>query len=180
MSSPPQSLRAIRSHSNKIAVFARLLDVIVIGLTLLSILDLSKVEWDNKHTWWLLIAIVGFGAFASLNDLYRSSRSMTIRTEVRLIAISWFCVLIILLCVDQGFLLIDPIYKKYFWWWNLAVPIEIISWHVIVRGLANKIRKMDKRHHRVAIVGATMLGAELRKNFLRRRGDGIRFHWLLR
>jgi putative colanic acid biosysnthesis UDP-glucose lipid carrier transferase len=165
MSSPPQSLRAIRSHSNKLAVFARLLDVIVIGLTLWSILDLSKVEWDNKHTWWLLIAIVGFGVFASLNDLYRSSRSMTIWNKVRLIAISWFCVLIVLLCVDQVYLLIDPIYKKYFWWWNLAVPIEIISWHVIVRGVANRIRRMDKNHHRVAIVGATMLGAELQKIF---------------
>jgi putative colanic acid biosysnthesis UDP-glucose lipid carrier transferase len=165
MVSTPQSFRAIQSHSNKLPIFARLLDVIVIGLTLWSILDLAAVEWDNKHTWWLLIAIVGFGVFASLNDLYRSARAMTILTEVRLIAISWFCVLFVLLCIDQVNLLIDPIYKKYFWYWNLAVPIEIISWHVIVRSAAKKIRKMDKNHHRVAIVGATMLGAELEKIF---------------
>ena len=124
MASSPQTFRVFRSHSNKLAIFARMLDAIVIGLTLWSILDLTSVEWDNKHTWWLLIAIVGFGMFASLNDLYRSSRSMSRLTEVRLIAISWFCVLVLLICVDQGYLLIDPIYKKYFWSWGLVVPID--------------------------------------------------------
>lgn len=165
MVSSSESIRAVRSHSNKLAIFARLLDTIVIGLTLWSILDMASIEWDNKHTWWLLIAIVSFGVFASLNDLYRSSLSMSKLTEVRLIAISWFFVVVLLLCVDQVYLLIDPIYKKHFWYWNMAVPIEIISWHIIVRNLAVRIRKMDKRHHRVAIVGATMLGMELHKIF---------------
>jgi putative colanic acid biosysnthesis UDP-glucose lipid carrier transferase len=152
-----------------------MLDAIVIGLTLWSILDLTSVEWDNKHTWWLLIAIVGFGMFASLNDLYRSSRSMSRLTEVRLIAISWFCVLVLLICVDQVYLLIDPIYKKYFWSWGLVVPIEIISWHVIVRSVAIMLRKMGKNHHRAAIVGATMLGAELYKIFFEDDGMGLEF-----
>ncbi len=175
MSSSPQSFRGIRSHSNKLAIFARLLDFIVIGLTLWSVLDLAKIFWDNKHTWWLLISIVGFGVFASLNDLYRSSRSMSLSTEVRLIALSWAWVLILLICVDQVFLLIDPIYKKYFWVWSLAVPVEIISWHVIVRSIANLIRKMGKNKHRVAIVGGTKLGVELEKIFLEEEAMGIEF-----
>jgi putative colanic acid biosysnthesis UDP-glucose lipid carrier transferase len=175
MPSPPHTFRVFRSHSNKLPIFARLLDTIVIGLTLSSILDLAAVEWDNKHTWWLLISIVGFGMFASLNDLYRSSRSMSRLTEVRLIALSWFFVLVILICVDQVYLLIDPIYKKYFWFWGLAVPIEIISWHVIVRSVAIMLRKMGKNHHRVAIVGATMIGAELQKIFFEDEGMGLKF-----
>jgi len=165
MMSPPQSFRIIRSHSNKLAILVRLLDIFVIGLTLWSILDLAAVEWDNKHTWWLLVSIVSFSVFSSFNDLYRGSRAMSTLTEVRLIAVSWFCVLIVLICVDHASTMIDPIYKKYFWYWNLAVPIEIISWHVIVRSLANMIRRSDKNHHRVAIVGGTMLGAELEKIF---------------
>lgn len=159
------SFRSIRTHSNKLAILVRLLDVIVIGLTLWSILDLANVEWDNKHTWWLLISIVGFGVFSSFNDMYRGSRAMSVLTEIRIIAISWFCVLFVLICVDHFSTMIDPIYKKYFWYWNIAVPIEIISWHVIVRSIANAIRKLDKSNHRVAIVGATMLGAELEKIF---------------
>lgn len=164
--SPSQSFPTIRSSSNKFATLARLLDVIVIGFTLWSILVLLGVEWDNKHTWWLLISIVSFGVFASFNDLYRDSRAMTTMTEIRIVLTSWFCVLVIFMCIDRVYPLIDPIYVEYFWLWNVAVPIEIISWHVIVRRAANRIRKMGKNYHRVAIVGATMPGAELEKIFL--------------
>lgn len=159
------TIRAVRSHSNKLTILVRLLDIIVIGLTLWSIFAIANVEWDNKHTWWLLVSIVSFGVFSSFNDLYRGSRAMSAATEIKVILVSWFCVLIVLLCLDQATVMIDPIYKKHFWYWNLAVPIEIISWHVIVRGVANMMRKMGKNHHRVAIVGATMLGAELEKIF---------------
>jgi putative colanic acid biosysnthesis UDP-glucose lipid carrier transferase len=175
MVSAPQSFGVIRPHSNKLAILARLLDVVVIGLTLWSIFDLVAVAWDNKHTWWLLISIVGFGVFASFNELYRGSRAMSTFTEIRLIAVSWGCVLLIMICVDQAYPLIDPIYKQYFWLWGLAVPIEIISWHVIVRSMANFIRKMGRNKRRVAIVGATMLGAELEKIFFEEETMGIDF-----
>ncbi|NOU45350.1 MAG: undecaprenyl-phosphate glucose phosphotransferase [Methyloglobulus sp.] len=175
MVSPPEYFRIIRPHSNKLVVLVRLLDIIVIGLTLWSILDLVDVEWDNKHTWWLLIAIVGFGVFASFNQLYRGSRGMSTFTETKLIAISWFCVMLVMMCVDEVYPLIDPIYKQYFWLWSLAVPVEIISWHIIVRSVANLIRKIGKNKRRVAIVGATMLGAELEKIFFEEETMGIDF-----
>jgi putative colanic acid biosysnthesis UDP-glucose lipid carrier transferase len=175
MVSSSQSIRAIRTHSNKLTVLVRLLDIVVIGLTLWSILDLATIEWDNKHTWWLLISVVGFGVFASFNELYRGSRAMSTLTEVRLIAVSWVCVILVMISVDEVYLLIDPIYKQFFWLWNLSVPIEIISWHVIVRSVANLARKMGKNRHRVAIVGATMLGAELEKIFLEEDTMGIDF-----
>lgn len=167
--------RSIRQHSNKLVVLARLLDVLVIGLTLWSVLDMAGVEWDNKHTWWLLISIVGFGAFASFNELYRGSRAMSTFTEVRLIAVSWFCVLLVLTFVDEFVSLIDPIYKEYFLAWSFFVPIEIISWHIIVRNLATLLRKLGKNQHRVAIVGATMLGSELEKIFFEEETLGIEF-----
>lgn len=100
---------------------------------------------------------------------------MSTFTEARLIVVSWFCVLLVLMCVDEAYPLIDPIYKKYFWSWGFAVPIEIIAWHVIVRSAANNIRKMDKNQHRVAIVGGTMLGAELEKIFLEEKTVGTNF-----
>ncbi len=172
MVSTQNSFLAIRPHSNKFIALVRLLDVFVIGITLWAILSLDdwaflgleeEVEWDNKHTWWLLISIVGFGVFSSFNELYRGTRAMSTLTEVRLIAVSWFWVLLVMVFADEIFTLIDPIYKRYFWYWNLAVPVEIISWHVILRNVANLVREMGKDRHRVAIAGSTMLGIELEK-----------------
>ena len=175
MVSSSNSFQGIHSHSNKLVILARLLDVIVIGLTLSSVLDLAAVEWDNKHTWWLFISVVGFGVFASFNEVYRGGRTMSTFTEMRLIALSWGCVLMVLLCVDEVYLLIDPIYKRHFWIWSLAVPIEIISWHVIIRNVANLARKISKHKHRVAIVGGTKLGVELEKIFREEEAMGIEF-----
>ncbi len=166
MVTTPKSIRAVKPHSNKYIALLRLLDVFVIGITLWAILDIGAVEWDNKHTWWLLISIVGFGAFSTFNDLYRGATSMSTITEIRLIALSWFWVLLVLMFIDEVYELIDPIYKQYFWYWCIAVPIEIISWHVILRSLGNLIRVVRKNKHRVAIAGATMLGVELEKIFL--------------
>jgi putative colanic acid biosysnthesis UDP-glucose lipid carrier transferase len=175
MARTQQSYRSISPQSNKFAALARLLDIFVIGTTLWAILDLGAIEWDNKHTWWLLISVVGFGVFSSFNELYRGSRTISVFTEIRLIAVSWLWVLLVMMFVDEAFDLIDPIYKQYFWYWCLAVPIEIISWHVIVRSLANLYREIGKRKHRVAIVGATMLGCELEKIFREESGLGIEF-----
>lgn len=46
----PPAIRPVRYHDNKIIVLLRLLDIIVIGLTLWSIFALSNQEWDNKQT----------------------------------------------------------------------------------------------------------------------------------
>jgi putative colanic acid biosysnthesis UDP-glucose lipid carrier transferase len=175
MVNSPQSFRVIRSQHNKVAIMARFFDTVVIGLTLWSILDLASVEWDNKHTWWLLISVVGFGFFASFNELYRGSRAMSTYTEVKLIAISWLGVLLVFISFDEAYPLIDPIYKHFFWIWSISVPIEIISWHIIFRSLANAFRKINKNKHKVAIVGGTMLGAELEKIFLEEETLGIDF-----
>ena len=182
MMNSTHSFRTIRQHSNKPVVLARFWDVLVIGFTLWSIISMGDNEWDNKHTWWLLIAIVSFGVFSSFNELYRGSRAMSTMTEVRLIVISWFCVLLVLIFIDTfAFLvgpvytIIDPIYKPSFIAWILFVPIEIISWHVIVRWAASFIRKMGKHRQRVAIVGATMLGSELEKIFFEEETLGIDF-----
>lgn len=169
MVTTPKSIRAVRPHSNKYIALLRLLDVFVIGITLWAILDIGAVEWDNKHTWWLLISIVGFGAFSTFNDLYRGAMSMSTITEIRLIALSWFWVLLVLMFLDEVYPLIDPIYKQYFWYWCVAVPVEIISWHVILRSLGNLLRVLRKNKHRVAIAGATMLGVELEKIFVEDR-----------
>lgn len=170
-----KSLGSIRQHSNKLVVLARLLDVLVIGITLWSVLIWDAVEWDNKHTWWLLISVVGFGVFASFNELYRESRVMSAVTEIKLIVISWFSVLLVLVFVDEVVSLIDPIYKDNFLKWSVFVPIEIISWHVIWRNLAALIRKLDNNRHRAAIVGATLIGAELEKRLQGDNSQGIQF-----
>lgn len=168
-------LGIIRPHSNKLTALSRLLDSIVIGLTLWSILDLYQIEWASRHTWWLLISVVSFGIFAELNELYRQNRGASIFWEVKSILVSWVCVLFVLISVYQIYPEIEPVYKGAFWIWVGAVSVEIISWHIIISSCVSILRKMGRNTRRVAIVGATQLGGELQKIFLEDDSMGVNF-----
>jgi putative colanic acid biosynthesis UDP-glucose lipid carrier transferase len=170
-----QKFGIIRPHTNKLIALIRLLDVIVIGLTLWAILELHAIEWDRKYTWWLLISVVAFGIFAEFNELYRHSRGLSIQAEIKRILISWFWVLIVIISADQAYPLVDPVFRQYFWMWIGMVPVEIVSWHIIISTIAAIIRKNGRNTRRVAIVGATRLGSELKKIFIEDESMGLHF-----
>ncbi len=171
----PSKLGIIRPYSNKLIALSRLLDSIVIGLTLWSILELYKIEWASRHTWWLLISVVSFGIFAEFNELYRQSRGTSVFWEVKRILISWVCTLLVLISMCQLYPQIEPVYKSTFWMWVGVVPVEIVSWHIIVNTGTSILRKMGRNSRRVAIVGATQIGGALQKIFLEDDSLGLIF-----
>lgn len=171
----PSKLGIIRPHSDKLVALSRLLDSVVIGLTLWSVLELEQIEWSSRHIWWLLISVVSFGIFAELNVVYRQSRGTSFFREAKHILISWVCALIVLICIFQIDPLIGPVYHRAFWMWAGAVPVEIISWHIIVSSCISILRKMGRNTRRVAIVGATQLGGELQNIFLEDDTMGLNF-----
>ncbi len=171
----PSKFGIIRPHTNKLIALSRLLDSIVIGLTLWSILELYRIEWASRHTWWLLISVVSFGIFAELNELYRQKRGLSVFWKVNGILVSWGFTLLVLIGMYQLNPLLEPIYQNIFWIWAGAVPIEILSWHIIVSSAAGVLRKMGRNSRRVAIVGATPLGEELQQIFLEDDSMGFNF-----
>ena len=171
----PSKLGIIRPHGNKLIALSRLLDGIVIGLTLWSILELHQIEWASRHTWWLLISVVSFGIFAELNELYRQNRGTSVFWKVNNILISWAFTLLVLFSATALYPDIEPIYKNIFWMWAGAVPVEILSWHIIVSSCVSILRKMGRNSRRVAIVGVTPLGVELHKIFLEDDSMGLNF-----
>lgn len=170
-----ENIGMIRPYSDKLVILARLIDAVVIGLTLWSILAINFVEWDGKLTWWLLIAIVIFGIFAEFTELYRQDRGLSVFTEIKSILISWAFVMIVIISINQGYSLIDPIYKQCFWLWAGAVPLELVSWHFILMSVTSTFRKLGRNSRRVAIVGATKLGGELERIFSEEASLGLKF-----
>jgi putative colanic acid biosynthesis UDP-glucose lipid carrier transferase len=168
-------LGIIRPYSDKLTALFRLLDSAVIGLTLWSILTLDQIQWESRHTWWLLISVVSFEIFAELNELYRQNRGASIFKEIIDIVVAWSCVIIVMAGIFQVHPLIEPVYINTFWKWAGAVPIEIVSWHIIVSMGARILRRMGRNSRRVAIVGATQLGKELCKIFMQDESMGLNF-----
>ena len=165
----------IRQHNSKFIVLGRIIDILVIGVTLWAVLDMVFMSWDAVYTWWLLIAMFSFQVFAEFNDLYKESRGVSISEGGRQIFISWFYALCTLVIVNQFNPIISPSNQQVFIYWSIAVPIELFSWHIIVYWVIRQFRKMGRNSRRVAIIGDTGLGHELEGIFRQEDWMGLSF-----
>lgn len=165
----------IRPYESKIQAFARLLDSAVIGITLWAVININGFEWDSKHNWWLLVSILIFLFVSELNGLYREKRGMLFKKELKSILFNWLVVLLVLVSTNQFQLLIDPVYERAFWFWALVVPVELLSWHLLVDGFLRLIRKKGRNSRKVAVAGANKLGLELQRLFEQEEWMGMGF-----
>ncbi len=165
----------IRPYQSKIQAFARLLDSAVIIITLWAVIDINSLEWDSKQSGWLLISMVTFLFIAEFNGLYREKRGVLFIKELKSILVNWLSVLVVLISINQFYLLIDPVFEKVFWIWAFVVPIEILSWHLMVDSFLRIIRRQGKNSRKVAVAGANDLGLELQRVFEHEEWMGMSF-----
>lgn len=67
----------------------------------------------------------------------------------------------VIFCIDQVNPVIHAVSRPNFWKWAIAVPIELISWHIISSNLVMLFRRMGKTSCRIAFAGATRLSYQL-------------------
>jgi putative colanic acid biosynthesis UDP-glucose lipid carrier transferase len=165
----------VRPHSAKIKAFVRFLDFAVIGITLWAIIALNGIQWDLKHSWWLLVSIIAFSVFTEFNGLYREKRGLLISKEIQNIVFSWCFAVLVLIAIDEFTLLVDPIHKNIFWIWTWVVPIEILSWHILLYNFLRMIRRSGRNSRRAAIAGVNALGLELQRLCTEEEWMGLHF-----
>ena len=165
----------IRRHDAKLNAIARLADSAIILITFLALMDIFAIEWQQKHVWSLLLSIVLFNFFAESLDTYRSWRGTAIRHEVYAILFAWLTAILILVIAELLILNEQTYAKPFVAIWIIVTPIEIISWHMIVRTALGMMRSKGMNTRRVGIIGATSLGHMLESAFREMDWSGYRF-----
>lgn len=165
----------IRRYDSKINAISRLADSSIILLTFFAAIDLFNIEWQAIHVWLMLFAIMLFNFFAESQDAYRSWRGTYLREEIQVILFAWVTSIFILILIDI-LLLKQQIYSQPFIaLWIILTPIELISWHAIVRMLLGYMRSKGLNTRKVAILGATSIGRRLELAFKGMDWSGFRF-----
>jgi len=164
----------IRKYDSKINAISRLIDSGIILLTFLSVVQFSALEWTENIS-IAFSAVVLFGFFAESQDAYRSWRGVSLRAEINVVLFSWLMSVFVLIVIDV------LIFKSHFYrggliqTWAFLVPVELISWHALVRGLLRYYRSKGYNSRHVAIVGATSLGRRLKETFHNMDWSGLKF-----
>lgn len=165
----------IRRYDSKINALSRLIDSSIILLTFIASADLLAAEWKPLHFPMALLSIVVFNFFAESQDTYRSWRGASLRGEINAVLFSWLSGVLILVMIDVLFLK-THIYKDYFVvCWIVLTPVELVSWHAVVRATLGFLRTKGYNTRTVAIVGATPLAARLKQVFKEMEWSGFKF-----
>jgi len=169
-----QSQGKIRRYDSKINAISRLVDSGIILLTFLALIDLFQASWQAMYVWALLFSIILFNFFAESQDAYRSWRGGDLFEEISTVLFSWITGIFILIILDLIVIKSQTYAEPFVAIWIIATPIELISWHAIVRMSLAFLRSKGHNSRRVAIVGATILGKRLERSFSQMDWSGYR------
>ena len=156
----------IRRYDSTINALSRLIDSAIILLTFLALIDLFHVRWESLHIWGILFAILLFNFFAESQDAYRSWRGTQVREEIVSVLTSWLAAVATLILIDVVFVHSAFYSDPFLAVWIVVTPIELISWHVVVRMLLRVVRTIGFNTRNVAILGGTDLGLRLEGAFM--------------
>ncbi|PHS69372.1 MAG: undecaprenyl-phosphate glucose phosphotransferase [Methylophaga sp.] len=165
----------IRRYDSKINALSRLMDSGIILLTFLALIDLFQADWEPIYVWALLFSILLFNFFAESEDAYRSWRGSYLGEEISTLLFSWLAAIFVLIAIDFLFIARQVYSSPFIAVWIILTPIELISWHAIVRMCLGILRSKGFNTRRVAIVGATQLGQRLEKSFSDMDWSGLNF-----
>jgi len=165
----------IRPSDSKINALARLIDTAIICTTLIALVSLFKLEWLPFYGWMLLIAVSLFSFFSESSYTYRSWRGINLPREIGAMLTNWVAVAAILLSINLFFYPSDLYNRELLLYWFLFTPIELVSWHSIMRMMIVRVRSSRSEPKNAVVLGATPLGVALKDELASMEWSGYEF-----
>lgn len=167
--------RMVRPKDAKINALSRLIDAGIIGCTLVALVSVMQLDWLPVYSWLLLIAIVLFSFFTESSRTYKSWRDISISGEIFAVGSNWAAIVVIFLAIQYLLQPVDLYNREVVMYWFVLTPIELISWHSIMRMVLRIFRDTGLSSQKVAIYGATELGVGLEKRIQSMSWAGYNF-----
>lgn len=165
----------IRPYDSKVNAISRLIDTAIVVITFVALMAIFQMSWSDEHAiWTLFLSVVFFSFFAESQDTYRSWRGVSVRQEVGAVFWSWFGSVLALIVINVTVFDLD---KKDYWFalaWFVITPLELISWHVIIRLILSWLRRQGMNTRHVAIVGQRAVSRRLEQALLQMDWSGYR------
>ncbi len=151
----------IRPYDSKVNAISRLIDTAIIVVTFVALMAVFQMTWTEHAIWTLFFSVVFFSFIAESQDTYRSWRGVSIQQEVGAVFWSWFGSVLALILFNYA--LFDIGRKEYLFGlvWFVITPLELISWHVIIRLILRWLRSHGMNTRQVAIVGQRAISRQL-------------------
>lgn len=151
----------IRLHHSRILAFFRAFDCFLVLFMLWGVLHFSGVAWNNTYTFLGMLAVVAFGFFAESNEVYYLWQGLSTTKLIYLLLAAWVATTVVSLSALLLLGLIETVDPKATMIWVAMTPFVMVLLHWARREFLSVYRAQCTHPRRVAVVGATLLGARL-------------------
>jgi len=159
----------VRPYQTLVNLVSRLLDAVVVALSLGISVWIMEVTWLVHYTMAVLLAMLILFLAAGPADLYnRTWRSVSLPAEFARVLIAWSWVVVGLLLLAYMTKTTAVFSRRTITLWFILAPTLLVSWRIVGRLLLLQFRQLEGRAQRVVIAGAGKLGRQL--------ADAIRVH----
>lgn len=158
----------VKQHSSSFSLMARILDLLIIFLSLWLAIKLS--DQADSLTYQqifsaLLVALI-LQVSAEFTELYRSWRSESVSGEV------WMVAKLYIFSLSLALIVINILFSEdIFTWpqlpyWCLLLMLGLCSWRIVARGVLHLLRSRGHNTRSVAIVGSGSLAVSVAKRLV--------------
>lgn len=168
----------IQSNKSSFSTLYRLADLFTITLIYFFVLSSSNIVIEQAAMLTLLISIVGFNIVAEGLDLYRSWRTQSTTSLLRMTLITWSISCVIIMLWAYLFPNLVSFDDKTLWIFLAAVTPALLLWRLIFREILFIQRKQGRNSRSAAIIGATSGGYNLSRQILENEQLGIQLYGL--
>lgn len=168
-----KSLNQIRANKPGFGIFYRLVDMIVVGLTLYISARLYTGSVDVEFVIVGAFGILCFLLVAESSDLYRCWQNISFRDHAIVTLIPWVITAFILAMLGY-FTKTGAIFSRVvIGVWLLTTPCLLLGWRFVLRTLVCHLYQKGMYAQRAAIIGVTTGGYELAKELQHHDNSGI-------
>lgn len=151
----------IKQNRSFLLALIKIIDILIIVCLYFEFLEKDAFFLDKKRTFILIIAVLSFEFFATLNNLYGIPRGARFLYIIKNTITAWAASTFFVLLFVAVFRQIDAAERVQMMYWVILTPVVMLSWHLSLRLFLVFIRKIGKNRRVVGIVGATNLGMDV-------------------
>lgn len=168
----------IQSNKSSFATLYRLADILTISMIYFLVLSARDITINQSAILTLLVGIIGFNILAEGLDLYRSWRTQSTTTLLKMALSTWALASIVLMLWAYFFPTLVEFDDQTLWLYLIAVTPSLLLWRMIFREVLFMRRKKGKNSRSAAVIGATSGGYNLCMQILENEQLGIQLFGL--
>ncbi len=147
----------LESHHSIIESITRMIDALLIALSLCLVIFIYDGQWDNHDVIVILFSAIIAPIILEQTNAYRRWRTVSFWSELQTLLLAWLGIIITLICFAFITQMIDKFTPMEIAWWGILSFTLLVLNHGCRRILSHYARKKGKNIRRAVIIGSGTL-----------------------